>query len=357
MVNFLIKVFVTLVLSLFCFSGCANNLTKHGVPCWLTDLSDLPGTSIYGVARPYSASNLPPEHFAKLNAVNNWRLANGLDKIKTKQNLAKQESFITADTELYFNDLAIVDRNYYALVSDRKIDLNDKSLCQLDTCQLQQCQPDWLCQGQRDQITLLGVSAPATHPNDPIRHMVRNAQEVARTANLASVVGEIFMLNIDSNYEKSSNLQQTFQIDALEKRINPVKVGKMCHYKGTLVSEINFAFGRVFRGHDWFNQPNFGQRVGAIGHAKGMTSTGRMSDLINLAARRGLFALAKANNINVENDVTLSISNGGYYSLIRKTHQTTESLVSAFIADMKMELNEKAQPEIYIWLLENKGKL
>lgn len=277
--------------------------------------------------------------------------------IEINQNLAKLEQFQMDKTTLFFNDIFQTKSNVYVLVSDAQNKGTFARNCQIPTCELANCQPKWLCQNQTKNIALIGVSAPTSHPNDVMHHIVDNAQQIARTVNLAHVFGETFLLNVDSSSGSISNLQQTFQIEELDKRTNPVKVGKMCHYKGALLSEITFAYGKVFQGHDWLIDPNLGQISGAIGHAKGMTSTGRLSDLLNLAARRGLFALAKAKNINVENDVEMSISNSGFYSLIRKTHQRTESLISAHVADMKMELNEKSQPEIYIWLLENKGKI
>ena len=66
--------------------------------------------------------------------------------------------------------------------------------------------------------------------------------------------------------------------------------------------------------------------------------------------------MAKAKNINVKNNLKLVINEQGYYSLVRKSHQYTESVVSAYIADMKMKINDKLQPEIFIWLLENKDR-
>ncbi|MBU2881128.1 hypothetical protein KO525_11745 [Psychrosphaera sp. B3R10] len=348
----------TFISSLIFVNQCfASDHPLKNIPCWLTDLSSTPGHSVYGVARSFSASAKAPEHFAKLNAINNWQLANGLSKITTKQVLTDLDEYYTGKDMLYFNDVFTDKGNIYALVSDQKLTVKPARNCNVDECNLESCEPNWLCSGQSNDITLLGISAPAVHPNDPLKHMIDNAQQLARTVNLAHVKGETFLLNIDSTYVKTSNLQQTFKIDELDHQVNPVKVGKMCHYKSTLISEISFTYGKVYRGHDWLNTPNIGGVTGAIGHAKGITSTGRMSDLLNLAARRGLFALAKAKNINVENDVEMSISNSGFYSLIRKTHQTTESLISAYVADMKMELNEKVQPEIYIWLLENKGTL
>jgi hypothetical protein len=113
----------------------------------------------------------------------------------------------------------------------------------------------------------------------------------------------------------------------------------------------------MFRSHDWTLEPNYKGWLGVVSTGQGVTSTGRLSDLIRITARKGLFEMAKAKNIAVENELELEINNDGYFSLVRKSNQTTESVVSAFVADMKMELNENYQPVINIWLLEKKGKL
>jgi hypothetical protein len=105
--------------------------------------------------------------------------------------------------------------------------------------------------------------------------------------------------------------------------------------------------------HDWFSSPSLGQRTGVIGFSQGLTSTGRLSDLIKVAAKNGLIELAKTKNIKIENDSEVKLNNDGYYSLFSKSEHKTDAIVSAFMADIKMEINSNAQPSISIWLLEN----
>jgi hypothetical protein len=154
-----------------------------------------------------------------------------------------------------------------------------------------------------------------------------------------------------------ANIQERYSITELSENLAPVRLNKLCRYKSNLVGEIVFESENMFRSHDWTLEPNYKGWLGVVSTGQGVTSTGRLSDLIRITARKGLFEMAKAKNIAVENELELEINNDGYFSLVRKSNQTTESVVSAFVADMKMELNENYQPVINIWLLEKKGKL
>jgi hypothetical protein len=131
----------------------------------------------------------------------------------------------------------------------------------------------------------------------------------------------------------------------------------MCKVGETTIGQVMFPKTDIGKNHDWLLEPNVDDWTGAVGYAKGATSTGRLSDLTQYAVRRGLFELAQQKNIALYSDLELKVSNNGYYSLVRRSEQSTEALISAFVADMKMELNKYRQPEVFIWLLENKGKL
>jgi len=311
--------------------------------------------NIYGIATKFSASLLPPLHFAKLNAINNWMLSEGLEKIAVNQRLDELDSFQINGRTLYFIDHYENSNRVYSLVSEKDITRDIGSMCPIQQCQIIKCEPSWLCDGESREMQVIGISAQTTHPNEQIRHIIRNAQDLVRISARAQLQGQVYLRNIDTNHITQSSIQQSFRITELESAYSNVKIANLCHYNGNLLAQTLFNFEPVIDKKDWMTAPNYGSHFGVVGHAKGQTSTGRTSDLVEVAMRRGLFELAKAKNIYIENEVDLRLNDNGAYALVRISQQTTESVISAFIADMKMELDDKLQPEIFIWLLENKG--
>lgn len=347
--------------SLFCgmilllaFNSQAMLPPSGKTPCWMQNLSGNGFKNIYGVANRFSASFLPPLHFAKVNAVNNWLTSEGKERINFNDNLADKSSIRVGELTLHFNDIYQTRGQVYVLVSDNKDDWTAKN-CSIPRCNLKQCSPGWLCDNKDEEVTILGVSGPVTHPNDRLKLMIENAQNIARTLNKSSVSGSTDLLQINQQFTRGNNIQARFQIKEIDKSRSSVKVGNMCHIKGTLISEIVFERSTLGQNHDWLNTPNLNGTTGVVGYASGTVSTGRVSDLIEVAARKGLFELAKSKNLQVSSDSEVKVTSGGHYSLVTTSNLKTESIVSAFIADMKMELNNDLQPKVYIWLLENKG--
>jgi len=326
-------------------------------PCWLTDLSavsDTDNKSMYGVSSKFSASNMPALHFAKANALNNWLLSEGLETMKFEDDLSPLKQYDINGQTLYFLDEYQEQNKIYSLVS---AETNYAALqCDVKTCDIKQCSPLWLCESTSDNISVIGVSAPSAMANNQIRSVIKNAQSLAQTINRAYIQGVVSSFNSDSNDLITSNIQERYSITSLDHQTPKVTIGEMCSVKGTLFSQVTLNNTRIGTSHNWMVQPLLGNTLGVVGHAKGQTSTGRISDLLQVAVRRALFEIAKAKNIKVENNLKLALNEQGYYSLVRQSHQSTESIVSAYIADMKMKINEKLQPEIFIWLLENKDQ-
>ena len=346
-----------LISTTFLLACQANSIPPKGkTPCWMSDLSPGNNKHIYGAARTVSASKRSPMHFAKVNAVNNWLISEGLQTQEFSADLSEQDKIEIGNRTLFFVDEYQYRGSVYVLVSTSQNGTYRHS-CSIPKCDINKCSPSFLCSENEEKVTLYGISAPTAHPNDVLKHMIENAQQLAASLNHAKVTGEVYSLDINSRYVQASTVQQKFNIKQLDNTLSAVKVKNMCHYNGTLVSQIEFDRASFGQNHPWMQSPNFQSLDGAVGYAKGNVATGRLSDLVNVAARRGLFELAKAKSIKVESDVELEINSGGFYSLVRKSQQSTESVVSAFMADIKMELNGKLQPEVYVWLLENKGKL
>jgi hypothetical protein len=327
-------------------------------PCWLNDLNSVNNHEqkmIYGVSSKISASKLPALHFAKVNALNNWLLSEGFEVIQFERDLSTLKQYDINGQTLYFLDYYEEHNKIYSLVSsDANYSLQQ---CDIQTCDIKQCSPLWLCENISDNISIIGISARSAVANEQIRSVIKNAQSLAQTINHAYVQGVVNSFNSDSNDLKISNIQERYSITSLDHQMAKVTVGEMCSLKGTLFSQVTFNTTSIGGSHNWMDQPLLGNTLGVVGHAKGQTSTGRISGLLQVAVRRGLFEMAKAKNIKVENNLKLALNEQGYYSLMRQSHQSTESIVSAYIADMKMKINEKSQPEIFIWLLENKDKL
>mgnify|MGYP005995261577 CR=1 FL=1 len=303
-------------------------------PCWLSNLN-IEHKQIYGVASTISASNLPPLHFAKANAINNWLLSEGQTEIKFDINLTTIEKYDLGGENLYFLADYQQKNKVYSLVSTNPNASNTSQTCAITSCNIQQCSPSWICEDHSKQVSFISVAAPTIFANNQIKKIIDNSQSIANTINRAKVVGVIDLLHSDTSHLTISNIQQRYSITDSQVTLNTPNIS---------------AF------HNWMDQPLLGNILGVVGYAKGQTSTGRISDLLNVAVRRGLFEMAKTKNINVENDLKLTSNTDGYYSLMSKSHQYTESIVSAYIADMKMKINDKLQPEIFIWLLENKDK-
>jgi len=320
-------------------------------PCWLTNLN-ADNKNIYGVSSKISASNMPALHFAKANALNNWLLSEGLKPVEVIENLAPLEQYSTQQHTIYFLDQYEENNRIYSLVSDIPSSDFISQRCEIKSCDIKQCSPLWLCENTSDNIAIISMSERTAMPNTQIKSIIKNAQDIAQTINNTHVKGYIDTLHLNSKQVKVSNIQQRYSITSLVKHQPKVTIGEMCNLKGTLLSQVSLNNKNISSAHNWMAQPLLGNTLGVVGHAKGQTSTGRLSDLMQIAVRRALFEMAKAKNINVKNNVKLVINEQGYYSLMRKSHQYTESIVSAYIADMKMKINDKLQPEIYIWLLE-----
>jgi hypothetical protein len=333
-------------------TGCAN---AKG-PFWLSDVSESDHKRIYGVAKNISTSHLPPLHYAKENALRNWAISAGMPFEPVKTNLAKLDSYELNGKKLYFLASYKEKSGTYVLVSDHNKNVS-KRLNNIPNCDIKACEPGWLCSNSGKKISVLGVSAATVHPNDQIANMLENGQQLARMINKAHVQGDIRTLHIANEQMDIANVQERYTIEELSGDLAPVRLNKLCRYKANLIGEVVFETENLFRGHNWTEEPTYKGRLGVVSSGQGFTSTGRISDLIQITARKGLFDMAKAKNIVVENELDLEINNDGYFSLVRKSNQTTESVVSAFIADMKMELNENYQPVINIWLLEKKGEL
>ena len=324
-------------------------------PCWLSNLN-IEHKQIYGVASTISASNLPPLHFAKANAINNWLLSEGQTEIKFDINLTTIEKYDLGGENLYFLADYQQKNKVYSLVSTNPNASNTSQACAITSCNIQQCSPSWICEDHSEQVSFISVAAPTIFTNNQIKKIIDNSQSIANTINRAKVVGVIDLLHSDTSHLTISNIQQRYSITDLSQQTNTITIGEMCTDKGTLYSQVTLNTPNIRAFHNWMDQPLLGNISGVVGYAKGQTSTGRLSDLLNVAVRRGLFEMAKTKNINVENDLKLTSNTDGYYSLMSKSHQYTESIVSAYIADMKMKINDKLQPEIFIWLLENKDK-
>ena len=94
-----------LVASAFLFACQASTLPPKGeAPCWMENLYVENAKHLYGVAHTFSASHLPPEHFAKANAVNNWLISEGKKPIEFEQDLSEQSQFKLGNKTLYFVD-------------------------------------------------------------------------------------------------------------------------------------------------------------------------------------------------------------------------------------------------------------
>jgi hypothetical protein len=324
-------------------------------PCWLTNLN-IDHKNIYGVSSKISASNMPALHFAKANALNNWLLSEGLKPVGVIENLAPLEQYTTQQHTIYFVDQYEENNRIYSLVSDRPDTDSISRSCEVNTCDIKQCSPLWLCENTSDNISIIAVSERTAMPNTQIKSVIQNAQNIAETINNAHVKGYVDILHSQTKQTAISNTQQRYSITQLTEHQPKVTIGEMCSHRGTLFSQVTLNKQVIGSEHNWVDQPLLGDILGVVGYAEGQTSTGRLSDLINVAVRRALFEMAKAKNINVKNNLKLVINEQGYYSLVRKSHQYTESVVSAYIADMKMKINDKLQPEIFIWLLENKDR-
>lgn len=340
-------------LSMFSFLLFLPFSTFAQQPCWLTNLN-IDHKTIYGVSSKISASNTPALHFAKNNALNNWLLSEGFPPVKIKENLAPLKQYSIQQQTIYFLDEYEENNRIYSLVSDKPSSDFTSQSCEIKSCDIKQCSPLWLCENTSDNISIISTSARTAMPNTQIQSIIKNAQDIAQTINNAHVKGYIETLHLNSEQVTVSNVQQRYSITNLVKHQPKVTIGEMCNLKGTLLSQVSLNQKNISSDHNWMDQPLLGDILGVVGYAKGQSSTGRLSDLMQIAVRRALFEMAKAKNINVKNNVKLVINEQGYYSLVRKSHQYTESIVSAYIADMKMKINDKLQPEIYIWLLENK---
>jgi hypothetical protein len=323
-------------------------------PCWLTNLNTN-NKAMYGVSSKISASNKPALHFAKANAVNNWLLSEGLTTQTFTGDLSELNKYESQDQVLYFLDQYEEQNKIYSLVSNTEDYLPKQ--CDVKTCDIKQCSPAWLCENTSENLSVIGVATRSAFANNQILGMIKNAQALAQIINSAHVKGNISSYHTDSNQLSISNIQERYSITDLDNTVPKITIGEMCTLSGTLFSQVNLNSKNRVSSHDWMVQPLLGNVLGVVGYAKGQTSTGRISDLLQIAVRRGLFEMAKAKNIKVENNSKLALNKQGYYSLVRQSHQSTESVVSAYIADMKMKINEKLQPEIFIWLLENKDKL
>ena len=324
-------------------------------PCWINHLDFNTNNNMIGIAKTFSASHLPPIHFAKLNAVNNWLLANGKQPASTSINLEKKDSYDVAGKTLYFIDQYQTKQAIYSLVSDadsKPTDSLDEALsCEIAHCDINNCQPEWLC----NTNTLFSVSELTTHPNEQLVMVIKNAQELASSLAQSKATGQVELLEIKNRYEQGVHIQQTFNIENTVDHLTPVSIKHMCFHKKRLITEVEFNHSLILKDHDWLSDPNYGQTLGVISQAHGMAATGRLSDLIKIAVHRGLFELAKAKNIHITDEIEYKVSNtSGHYSLVKISQQHTESVISAVIADMKMEFNTKLQPQIYIWLLEKK---
>jgi hypothetical protein len=324
-------------------------------PCWLTNLNT-DNKNIYGVSSKISASNRPALHFAKANALNNWLLSEGLSPVQIKENLAPLKQYSVQQYTVYFLDEYEENNRIYSLVSNKPSPDYTSQSCEVNSCDIKQCSPLWLCENTSDNIAIIAVSERTAMPNTQIKSVIQNAQDIAQTINNAHVKGYIDTLHSNTDQIKVSNIQQRYSITNLTEHQPRVTIGEMCSHTGTLYAQVTLNKKSIGSEHNWMDQPLLGDILGVVGYAKGQTSTGRLSDLIDVAVRRALFEMAKAKNINVKNNLKLVINEQGYYSLVRKSHQYTESIVSAYIADMKMKINDKLQPEIFIWLLENKDR-
>lgn len=346
------KVGLVAILLVIMISTSAS-VAKSAIPAWVYDLSS-DDSLIYGIAKNYSTTALPPIHYAKRNAIQNWKIANGLTPTKITENLAKKESVRIAKTTLHFVDTYHSNSDVYALLSENA-GYTETKKAKVVNCKIKQCSPKWLCEADDDNLSVLSVSAATGHPNKQLEYLLKNGQQLARMIDKAKVAGTIKTFQLSDKFSNVANIQERYKIKELQQEFSTVKLAQMCVYNDSIIGKVQLPVPSIAKAHNWVSEPNLGNQIGVVGHASGAVSTGRISDLIEVAARRGLFDIAKAKNIKIEGDLSLEVNSKGHFALINKSFQVTESVVSAFIADMKMELNDKYEPVIYIWLLENKG--
>lgn len=331
--------------------------TVSAAPCWINDLTVGQKSYMYGVSSLVNLSGRSPLHYSRKNAINNWLVLNSQQQLKFKKDLSKLNSIEVANTTLHFVDDYRDNLLAYSLVSEHQQYTKTDGQCSVVSCEFETCQPSWLCpQKNAENISIFGISATTAIPNKQMQLALSNAAQIANLVEQSHVRGAIQTLNIASTHFTQANVQQQFTISQQSQKAGKAKIDGICRIADTLITEVQFPRAQAAIKHDWMTQPSLDNLTGAIGHVGSYVSSGKLSDAFELAIKRGLFNLAKAKNIKIDNTTQLHNDNGQYL-LIRKSNQSVSTLVTAYLADVNMKISKDMKPEIYVWLIEDKGEL
>lgn len=224
-------------------------------------------------------------------------------------------------------------------------------------CNPSACQPGWLCEPMDAETAgFLGVSNRATSLPSQYRAAIRNGIAMANS---------LYGVHVESR--EQSYLSKSNSLGTMYQRISHSKLqylrDKASNTLRYILSDACFKNEKLFARiispdlkplttappSVWMNNPNVGNRKGAIGSSFRVAS-GLISDKVELAIKRGIVELARSKKISISQKGAIKKTEYGSYFWKSLTSETDVTL-QAVVMGVFLQSNGSDQ-RVFVWVVE-----
>lgn len=247
--------------------------------------------------------------------------------------------------------------SYATLEQDAFALSQQQTLTSLSTCQFNQCNPTWLCDEQANTIT--GVSFYTSSPHQQLSMAQQNATLIANLLGKSQVHATEFISQSSDSHSNRHTVSFNQQSDVKAKvdLHHGMILNELCEYHGTLIGNFVLPINSIELEENWQSQAIYQDRSliqGSFGHGGAISSDLLLSTAIELAIKDALIELAKIKGITIENNSSLSFSDGFYF--LSKSKMTVNEQVSGQLLDIKISY-KKENPIVNVWVLEANNQI
>jgi hypothetical protein len=227
-------------------------------------------------------------------------------------------------------------------------------------CRPAACDPQWLCRPMgSERAGFLGVSAGARTPYRQYRLAAANGEALLRLIYGVEVAAvSVFEQRESGSREQRRSAERAelaagnSQAKSSARTLTAARCRHGQHaFVHVLTPDLEPLPGATRE--DWLSDPTLDGRPGAVGSAR-VPVTGRISEQIELAIRKALIALAKAQNVTVTGTTTVAQDSGGRF-VLQRVAEATEALVHGQVAGLRFR-GTGIERRVIVWLVEAKGE-
>ncbi len=304
------------------------------------------------MARNINAGGQAPSDISKIRAIAGLcsYLGKSCDDNILKQALETKQLF---DTPLYF-DTHVSSGYIYAYAS---FELPGKDFCIPSSCDIAQCDPEWLCTPGKDgKNGLLGISYRAISLSDQYRLAVGNALfqaeylygvkiSASKVLKQSRLSGENFTVHIEQG-----------DVDLGDMEDIPFHVSSQCRSGSTLFRHVLIADTLPGKSPvastdlGWIQNPKYAGLDGAIGSVEKPVASGLVSDQIKLAIKRAAIQLAFEKSSDIaEDSVSITDGEGGLVQ-INQIRENTRTSLKARVISIHFEKGSAGFLKVFVWI-------